>query len=295
MHNKLIIIGGPTASGKTALGIRAAKQLGTEIISADSRQCYKELNIGVAKPSEAELETATHHFINYCSILTPLNMVDFEKYALEKLEKIYLDQSVAICVGGTGMYMKALVDGVDLMPPVDIEIKKAMEDAYVTNGMEWLSCEIERLDKVFYEIGEMQNPARMLRALIFVMSNGRSITEYWTKKKAPRNFDTSFYCIDIERALLYENINKRVDEMFLNGLVEEVEQLVSYKDLPNLKTVGYSELFDYLDGKISLDRAKELIKQNTRRYAKRQLTWFRNDGRYTFASADEIMDKISAG
>jgi tRNA dimethylallyltransferase len=294
LKKTLIVIGGPTASGKTGLAIKVAQLLQTEIISADSRQCYKELNIGVAKQTEEELSLARHYFVNSHSVQEKVDVAVFEKYALDKLETIFSKNDYAVCCGGTGLYLKAICDGIDLMPSVNPEIQSVINQKYNEEGMEWLSYAIKENDAKYAEHGEMQNPARMLRAMIFYLSTGKSILEFRTKKKVERPFDIIKYCIAIEREELYENINKRVDRMMENGLLDEVKTISQFRQLNSLKTVGYTELFDYLDGKSSLGEAIALIKQNSRRYAKRQLTWFRNIGDYKFLSAEEIIKSIDA-
>lgn len=286
---KLIVIAGPTASGKTALAIEIASYFNTEILSADSRQCFRELNIGVAKPTCEELQKVKHHFINSHSIHDDVNAGMYERYALDALDEIYKHHDIAVCVGGTGMYLQALCDGLDEMPKIDKTISDEINQQYAEKGLLWLQEEIKYLDPLFYEIGEMQNPARLLRALSFIRSCGSSILSFQNKKIKPRNFDIHRFSIHMERTLLYQRIDYRVDEMIQSGLLEEVKKLCPFRHLNSLNTVGYKELFNYIDNVCTLDFAIEKIKQHTRNYAKRQVTWFKNQGNYKQSTASEII------
>lgn len=277
----LKIIGGPTASGKTSLAIQWAKHWNTEILSADSRQCYKELDIGVAKPSPAELNEIPHHFINSHSIHQELSVGDYEQYAITCLKQLFQRNDVVICVGGTGLYIKALCEGIDEMPPVALETRRMVEKEYAEKGREWLQEEIKKKDPLFYQHGEIENPSRMIRALAFFETHKHSIQSYKSGKKKERDFLIETYTIPMERKVLYERIELRVDQMIQEGLEEEAYALRSFQHLKNLKTVGYQEWFDYFDGKITRNEAIENIKKNTRHYAKRQLTWFRHAGNFT--------------
>ena len=257
---------GPTASGKTSLAIDLAKQFDTEIISADSRQCFKELNIGVARPSETELQTVKHHFIASHSIHDTVNAGSFEQYALQKVNEIFRKHNVAIMVGGTGLYIKAFCEGMDEMPDVPEEIRRSIIVNYEKNGLEWLQREIQKKDPVFYKTGEIQNPKRLMRALEVAEVTGQSILNFRKGKREQRDFNIIKIGLDLPKEELHRNINARVDKMIAAGLVEEVKNLLHYKSLNALQTVGYAEIFDHLDGKISLDEAIELIKKNTRQY-----------------------------
>ena len=274
---KVIIVTGPTASGKTAVAIQLAKHFQTEIISADSRQCYKELNIGVARPLPEELQTVTHHFIATHSITTEITAADFEKYALEKTKQLFQDHEVVIMVGGTGLYIKAFCEGLDEIPEIDPAIRQNIIDQYNAGGLEWLQNEIKEKDPGFYSSGEIQNPQRTMRALEVVEATGQSILDFRKGKKKKRTFDIMKIGLDLPKTELQRNIDKRVDDMMERGLLEEVRSLSPYRELNTLKTVGYSELFDHLEGKITLEKAIEEIKIHTRQYAKRQLTWFKKD------------------
>jgi|SRR5665213_17085 len=272
-----IIISGPTAVGKTSFAIELAQKYKTQIISADSRQCFKELDIGVAKPSKAQLEKVKHYFINSHSIQEEMNARIFEAYSLKAINEIFEKNDVAIMVGGTGLYIKAFAEGLDEIPEVNELIRKQINEKYLLNGIDWLFNELKLHDPVFFEKGEMQNPQRMLRALEVKMSTGKSILDFQTGKKTEREFEIKVRLLELPREQLYQSINLRVDEMMNSGLLKEAERLYPYKHLNALQTVGYRELFDYLDGKIPLEKAIEEIKKNTRHYAKRQVTWFKKN------------------
>ena len=277
MQKTVIIIAGPTAVGKTALAIELALYYNTVIISADSRQCYKELGIGVAKPSEAELQAVKHYFINSHSIEDSLSAADFENYALSQLQQLFLTKEVVVMVGGTGLYMKAFVEGLDQIPAVSDAVKEKLSTAFEKGGMPWLQAQVGEEDPAFFETGEIQNPQRMLRALEVKWTTGKSIQAFRTHQKKERPFRIIQFGLELPRAVLYKQINQRVLQMVADGLVEEARKLIPFRSLNALQTVGYRELFDYFDGITSLDRAIELIQQNTRHYAKRQMTWFKKD------------------
>jgi tRNA dimethylallyltransferase len=270
-----IIISGPTAVGKTSYGIELALRHHTQIISADSRQCFRELNIGVAKPSKEQLGKVKHYFIDTHSIYEEMNVKIFEEYALKAVNGIFKNNDVAIMVGGTGLYIKAFTEGLDDIPEVDETIRKKINEQYSVHGIEWLSHEIELHDPAFFSKGEMQNPQRMLRALEVKLSNGKSILNFHSGEKIKRDFEIKNILLELPREQLYKNINHRVDEMIEAGLLKEAESLFPFKSLNALQTVGYKELFNYFQGKYSLGKAIEEIKKNTRHYAKRQVTWFK--------------------
>ncbi len=286
MNKTCILLAGPTAVGKTAIAISIARHFSTEIISADSRQCFKELNIAVAKPSPAELDAIPHHFINSISINDHFSAADFESYALETVEKIFLKKDTVVMVGGTGLYIKAFCEGMDEIPAIDPHIRESIVSEYETNGIQWLQQQIEIHDPVYFENGETGNPQRMIRALEVKLSTGVSIHSFQTQKKKQRDFNIVKIGLELPREALYDRINKRVDDMMKAGLLDEALSLISGKDLNALQTVGYRELFDHLEGKISLERAVELIKQNSRHYAKRQLTWFKKDDTVNWMQPD---------
>ena len=272
---KCIIVVGPTAAGKTAEAIRIAKKIGTEIISADSRQCYREMNIGVARPSSEELATIQHHFIATHSVTEKVTAATFEKEALAALEKIFLHHDVAVVCGGTGLYIKALVEGLDLIPEIPDEIREEVILLFKEKGIAGLRKKLLSLDPEFAEKADASNPNRMMRALEVVTHTGKPIQQFQTGKKLERAFEVEYVILDLPRELLYERINIRVDNMIASGLEDEVRTLIQYKNLPALQTVGYKEMIDFIEGRCTKEEAIEKIKQHTRNYAKRQLTWFR--------------------
>lgn len=273
----VIIIVGPTAVGKTSVAIQVAIHFHTEIISADSRQCFKELSIGVARPSSEELRKVKHYFIASHSIHEDVNAAAFEKFALEKIKDIFKDHDVAVMVGGTGLYIKAFCEGLDEIPAIDPDIRKKIIEGYEQKGLSWLQDEIKKKDHEFYKSGEIKNPQRLMRALEVMESTGHSILSFRENKKQKRDFNIVKIGLELPKEELHRNINARVDKMMETGLADEVKSLLPYKKLNALQTVGYSELIKHFDGKISLEMAVDLIKQNTRQYAKRQMTWFKKD------------------
>lgn len=273
----VIFVCGPTASGKTAWAIRIAQHLNTVILSADSRQCYRELNIGVARPSEEELNAVPHHFIASHSITDELNAAWYEEYALKIASDVFANHPYLVVVGGTGLYIKAFRDGMDNIPPVDPAIRERIRQTYAQSGMEWLKEAVKQADPLYFETGETENPQRMMRALEVAETTGKSIRSFQTSQTSLRSFNSISIAPDWPREALYERINRRVDMMVEAGLEEEARSLLPQKHLNALQTVGYSEFFDYFDGKISRTEAIEKIKQHTRQYAKRQLTWFKRD------------------
>ena len=281
-----IIIAGPTAVGKTSVGIALANYFNTSIISADSRQCYKELNIGVAKPTESELQQAHHYFINTHSVTDNFTAADFEQYALSKAEEIFKSADIAVMVGGTGLYIKSFCEGLNSIPSVPASVRAFVTEGYEKNGLEWLTNLIKEKDSSYYKNGEMLNPQRIMRALEVVLSSGNSIITYHTGEKKSRDFNIVKIALELPRNELYDRINVRVDDMIKMGLVEEANGLKDFSHLNALQTVGNRELFEYFDNKISLEDAVALIKQNSRHYAKRQLTWFRKDTSFHWMPPD---------
>lgn len=298
MQKTVIIITGPTASGKTALSLQLAEYFNTSIISADSRQCFNELNIGVAKPTYAELNAVKHYFINSHSINKEVNAQIFEKYALDAVEEIFVKHDIAIMVGGTGLYIKAFCEGLDEIPTVDEEIRKEIISGYNLHGIEWLQNEIKEKDPFFWAKAEQQNPQRLMRGLEVFLSTQKSITAFRKNKKIVRPFKIIKLGIELSKEKLIYNIDKRTDEMISLGLEEEVRKLIPLKDHNALQTVGYSEFFDFFDGKISFPETVDQIKIHTRQYAKRQMTWFKKDieiewlkAGFLFSPAIEIIDR----
>jgi tRNA dimethylallyltransferase len=288
MTKTCIIIAGPTAVGKTSLAIALAQHFNTEIISADSRQCFKELNIGVAKPSEQQLQLVKHYFINSHSIQQEVNAASFEQYSLDAVEKIFSSKDIAIIVGGTGLYIKAFCEGLDEIPVIDPSVRTAIIEAYEEKGLSWLQQEVRLADPLYYEQKEIQNPQRLMRALEVKQSTGKSILSFQNNNKKERNFNSIKIALELPKVELYQHIDHRVEDMMQQGLVDEVRSLLPYRHYNALQTVGYKELFDYLDNKITLEEAIALIKQHTRNYAKRQLTWFKKDNAFQWFAPNTI-------
>ncbi len=286
--NTVFIICGPTAVGKTAFAIALAEHLQTEIISADSRQCFTELGIAVAKPSWEELKRVKHHFIDSHSMTEELNAGKFEQYALEKTEAIFKKYQSTVMVGGTGLYIKAFCEGMDSMPRIDPLVREKIIQEYAAKGMYWLQTEVAQKDPQFWQIAEQENPQRLMRALEMILTTGISITDFRKSEKKQRPFKIIKIGLELPREILNQRINQRVDLMLENGLIKEAEQLFPHRKNNALQTVGYQEIFDYFEGKISLDTAIDLIKQHTRQYAKRQMTWFKKDPEINWFDARTI-------
>lgn len=284
----LIVIAGPTAVGKTAVAIRLAQLLDTEIISADSRQCYQGMAIGTAQPSPEELTAVAHHFVASFSPEENLTAADFERLSLAYLDQIFKEKQTAIVCGGTGLYIKALCEGLDDMPSVDEQINARVLHDYGMFGIEWLREAIRQEDPLFYAQSAIANPARMLRALAFVRATGKSILAFQTGIAKERPFRVLKIGLTLPRTMLYERINQRVDVMMQQGLLAEVSALYPLRHAKNLNTVGYTELFAYLEHNSSLDFAVDKIKQHSRNYAKRQLTWFAKDPDFHWFQADDV-------
>ena len=290
----VIVLQGPTAVGKTALSLAVAQRLQTSIVSADSRQCYREMTIGTAKPTQDELGLVKHYFIDAYSVTDALTAADYETVALQALDEIFKDSHVAIVCGGTGLYIKALCEGLDPMPTTDPIIAAAIDEQYQTKGLDWLREQVQATDPVFFKNGENLNPSRLIRALAFTLTTGESILKYRSGNKKERPFRAIKIGLTLPREQLYQRINDRVKLMMAHGLLEEVQALYPLRHLKNLQTVGYSELFDYIDGKYSLEAAISKIQQHTRNYAKRQITWFQNttDATWFNANDTDLADRI---
>lgn len=282
-----IIICGPTAVGKTGIALRLAHEFNTEIISADSRQCYRELNIGVAKPSDEELASVPHFFINSHSIFDEVNVADFKRYADSAADSIFKSHDIAIMVGGTGLYIDAFCNGLDDISEVDRGIRTTIRQAYKDKGIEWLRSALESADPDFAASDDLSNPQRMMRALEVIGSTGKSIRSFQSKEVTPSDFKIIKIGLELPREILYHRINVRVDQMIEAGLLKEAESLSEQKSLNALNTVGYKELFAFFEGNLSFDEAISLIKQNSRHYAKRQLTWFKRDKNTRWFLANE--------
>ncbi len=287
MPHTVIIIAGSTAVGKTAWAVAMAKQYGTSIISADSRQCYRELNIGVARPSMEELEAVRHYFIASHSIQDEVNAGTFEQYALTATDELFQQNNVVVMVGGTGLYIKTFCEGMDEMPAVEPATRKRIIASYEQYGIAWLQEQVRQKDPAFWQVAEQQNPQRLMRALEIVDTTGKSITAFRSRTKIERPFRIVKIGLELPREKLYERIDSRVDQMMTAGLLQEAAGVYPYKHLNALQTVGYKELFDYMDGHYSLDEAIAKIKQNTRHYAKRQMTWFKKDMSINWVDASQ--------
>lgn len=273
----MVCIVGPTAIGKTNVAIALAQQFSTEIVSADSRQFFKEMSIGTAKPSPEELAAVPQYFINSHNITEPFSVGDFEKAGLLLLENLFKKHAILFLVGGSGLYVQAISQGFDNLPKAPPELRAELNRQLTEEGIEVLQKRLEALDPTYYAEVDISNPQRLIRALEVCISTGQPFSTFRTHAVNERPFDVLTVGLNTERTQLYDQINKRVDHMMELGLLAEVETLLPYRDLNALRTVGYQELFDFFDGTKSLDKAVEEIKQNTRRFAKRQLTWFRKN------------------
>lgn len=291
MSNKrLIVVAGPTAVGKTAECIRLAQMLNTEIVSADSRQFYKEMDIGVARPSESELAAVPHHLIAHISVCQDYNAAMYEREALEVIEELFRRKDDIVLTGGSGLYVNAVCNGIDDIPDKDENIRQELNDLFAEQGLEPLQRELQERDPEYWEIVDKRNHIRLIRALEVCRQTGRTFTSFRSQKKTQRNFDIVRIGIKRSRENLLERIYQRVDCMLEQGLIEEVKGLYEYKNLQALNAVGYKEIFDFLDGKTSLQEAVEQIKINTRRYAKRQMTWFCKDKEIQWLDAEKDLD-----
>jgi tRNA dimethylallyltransferase len=288
-NKTLIVIAGPTASGKTSLAIALARRFGTSIISADSRQCYQGMAIGSAQPTLQEQLEVKHYFVDQFPVTETQTAAGFERLALGWLDEIFASNDVAIACGGTGLYIRALCEGLDKMPAVNPDVVNEVDDTYRERGLAWLQAAILNEDPDFAASSELDNPSRLLRALSFKRSTGRSIQDFRTGIQKARPFRIQKYSLDLPRNELYARINERTQQMIRAGLLEEVRSLTPYRNLSPLQTVGYTELFQYLDGSCTLDFAVEKIAQHTRNYAKRQITWFRKDPAFQWQTSEDIL------
>ena len=288
MSKTLIIIAGPTAIGKTVLAISLAKHFKTEIISADSRQCYREMNIGTAKPSEAELKEVKHHLINSHSVLDQFNAGDFEKESIELINKLFLNHDQVIMAGGSGLFINAVSHGFDQLPIATEEIRNYFNTILEEKGIKFLQDQLKKIDPVYYKEVDIYNPQRIIRALEVFECSGKTFSSLRTNIKKQRPFNIVKIGLNTDRNIVYERINLRVDQMIKDGLIKVVEGLKSFRHLNPLNTVGYSEIFDYLEGKSNREEAIEKIKQNTRRFAKRQITWFKKSEDIKWYKPDEL-------
>lgn len=292
MNKVLISVIGPTAIGKTRLAILLANHFKTEIISADSRQFFKEMSIGTAVPNATELSSAVHHFIQHKSILEPYSVGDFERDALNTLEGIFQNNPVAIMVGGSGLYVDAVTKGLDSFPKVDSDIREKLNRELTEIGIESLQSRLKELDPDHYQKMDIQNPHRIIRALEICIGTGKPYSSFLNRPKDKRNFKVVSVGLMADRKVVYDRINERVDGMMQDGLLAEVKSLVAHKDLNALQTVGYKELFEYLNGNWTLDFAVSEIKKNTRRFSKRQTTWFKKTENVLWMEYDNTTDKM---
>jgi tRNA dimethylallyltransferase len=290
----VIIIAGPTASGKTDLAMELANYFDTSIISADSRQCFRELNIGVAKPEPQQLQAVKHYFINSHSVFDSVNAAVFEQLALTWCNDIFVKRDIAIMCGGTGLYIKAFCEGLDDIPLTDEIVRQKILQNYKEKGKSWLQSAIRDIDPLYFDSGEMENPQRMMRALEVKQTTGHSILSFQHQEKRPRPFQVLIFGLQVNRKILYERINHRVDKMMDSGLLAEASSLLPVQHLNALHTVGYSEMFAYLEGRLDLNKAVSLIKQNTRHYAKRQITWFNKNKNLIWVEEDYFKKIIQA-
>lgn len=289
----LIVVVGPTAIGKTALAIKLAQFFNTQILSADSRQFFKEMAIGTAKPSADELAQAPHHFIDSHSVNTLFSTGDFETEALKLIEKLFETTDTLVMVGGSGLYINAVLNGLDELPEIDLAVREQLNQKLAKEGIDAIRTELSQLDPEYFEKVDQSNPQRMIRGLEVVLSTGKKLSSFQTNQKKSRSFKAVKIGLNTERELLYNRINQRVDLMVASGLVDEVKSLNAYRSFNALKTVGYAEIFDYLDNLIDLPTAIDKIKQNTRRFAKRQITWFKRDEETKWFEPDDFSGVIN--
>jgi len=284
----LVVICGPTAVGKTTVSIAIAKTLHAEIISADARQFYKELHTGTAPPTREELSQVPHHFIGHLSICEPYNIGLYEKDVLNLLNVLFKKSGFVVLVGGSGLYIHAVCNGIDFFPEPDEWIQKELNFLYQSQGIFSLQEKLRELDPEYFQIVDLNNPVRLIRAIEVSMVTGKPYSSFRKQRPKKRDFRIIKIGLDLPRQQLYHRIDNRVDDMIGRGLAEEARQLIPFRSFNALNTVGYKELFEYFDNKISLPEAIELIKRNSRRYAKRQLTWFRKDTRIKWFGPEEI-------
>lgn len=288
----VLVLSGPTAAGKTSMAIALAQAFSTEIVSADSRQIFREMAIGTAVPSEKELKQIPHHFIHCCSIHDTFDVAQYENEVLQLLEELFQKHDIVVLTGGTGLYIDAVCRGLDVIPHVKPEIREQVSNFYKQFGLKALQKAIAENDPDYFSIVDQQNPRRLQRALEVFEQTGLPLSFYHKKAPKKRDFEVIWTAIDIDKNVLHSRINQRVEKMMADGLLAEAKKLVAERELNALNTVGYKELFAYFDGKISLDEAVEQIKTNTRKYAKRQLTWLRKNKDYHWFKTDELPQLI---
>ena len=288
----LLVILGPTGVGKTNISLKIAEKLGCPIVSSDSRQFYRELKIGTAVPTKDQLRSVKHYFIGSHSIHDEYNAGEYEKDAIRLLDELFNKHRIVMLVGGSMMYIDAICNGMDDIPTVDAKTRAFWQKQYADFGLEFIQNELKRLDSVHFDIIDIQNPKRIIHALEICSMTGNPYSDLRTGQRKLRNFNIVKIGLNLSRPELYERINARVDEMMIEGLLEEAEKFYQYKSLNTLNTVGYKELYEYMEGKWTLDFAVNMIKQDSRRYAKRQMTWFNRDNEIIWFHPDEIDAKI---
>ena len=290
----LIVVTGPTAVGKTDVAISVAQHFGCDIVSADSRQFYRELQIGTAAPTEEQLRTVKHHFVGHISVYDSFDVSKYETASMELLPALFEKNSVAVLTGGSGLYIQAVCSGMDNLPDSEPEIRKELREKYESEGIEPLQLMLQQLDSEYYDQVDLANPNRLLRALEVCLGTGKPFSSFRKNLPAPREFKVIKIGLNLPRAELHNRINARVDQMMTDGLLEEARRFYPLRHLNALKTVGYKELFDYFDGNVSLEEAVEKIKTNTRRYARRQITWFSKDKEFIWCNpvTDEVIKAI---
>jgi len=288
LKKKLITISGQTASGKTNLSIRLAQNLNCSIISCDSRQFYKEMSIGTAVPSKLELSKANHYFIHHKSVKDNYTVGDFQNDALKLIENLFKKDDYIILTGGSGMYMDAIVNGIDKFPKIKLGVRELLNEKHNSRGILFLKNKLKELDPEYYDIVDVNNHRRLIRALEVCISTGKPYSSFLNKKNKKYDFESVNFGIKVDRELLYKKINYRVDKMISDGLIKEAKTLLNFKDLNPLNTVGYKELFEHFKGNLTKSQAIEKIKQNTRRYAKRQMTWLKNKNLVWIENSVEI-------
>jgi tRNA dimethylallyltransferase len=293
MEKTLLAIGGPTAVGKSACSIRVARHFGTEIISADSRQIYRECSIGTAVPTLEELAAVPHHFIQCISLRESYNASMFEEQVLQRLGLLFKKHDLVLMTGRSGLYMDAVCRGIDLLPSADPLLRKQLQTRYESDGLGSLTDELKRIDPRSYERVDLKNHMRVLKALEVSIQTGRPYSDFLSASAKPRPFNILRVALDMDRESLYRRINERVDRMMEQGLLEEVENLREFREYTAMKTVGYRELFRYLDDETGLEEAVDLIKRNTRKFARKQITWFRKEDRYHWITHDHVDGVIS--
>ncbi len=292
-EKRLIVLVGPTAVGKTAVAIQLAEHFKTEIISADSRQIYRELEIGTAKPSEQELKQIRHHFINTHSIEQTYDAGSYERDALERIDELFKKYDTLILCGGSGLYVKAVLEGFDEMPEIPVGTREKIMNEYESKGLTWLQEKVREVDPDYFSEVDIKNPHRLVRALELHAAKGKPLKELRTKRKVNRPFEVVKIGLEVEREELYHRIDVRMDKMIANGLFEEAEQLYPKQNLNALQTVGYREIFGYLEEQYDKEEAIRLLKRNSRRYAKRQLTWFKRDREIKWFNPNQVTEMIS--